>query len=177
MGIWLFDDFCVAFLFHDFGAWSFDSMKQLVMGDGGFVYIKDKDLMQQFIYETYLGLKSSSGFSNSIDTKWWEFDVDCSGRRSIINDIQGAMGVEQIKKIDGFIDRRKEIHNTYNIYYTREQQQHYTKNLKNIKKKKGRRTDRGSFDNTPPRRLRRTFLYIRRRFRTPSRFDTIRCGL
>ena len=71
----------------------------------------------------------------------------------------------------------KEIHNTYNIYYTREQQRHYTKNLKNITKKKGRRTDRESFDNTPPRRLRRTFLYIRRRFRTPSRFDTVRCGL
>ena len=32
---------------------------------------------------------------------------------------------------------QKEIHNTYNIYYTREQQQHYTKNLKNIMKKKG----------------------------------------
>ena len=30
---------------------------------------------------------------------------------------------------------QKEIHNTYNIYYTREQQQHYTKNLKNITKK------------------------------------------
>ena len=97
----------------DFGAWSFDSMKQLVMGDGGFVYIKDKKLVQKFIYETYLGLKSSSGFSNSIDTKWWEFDIDKPARRSIINDIQGAMGVEQIKKIDGFINRRKEIHNTY----------------------------------------------------------------
>ena len=97
----------------DFGVWSFDSMKQLVMGDGGLVYIKDENLVQQFIYETYLGLKSSSGFSNSIDTKWWEFDIDCPARRSIINDIQGAMGVEQIKKIDGFISRRKEIHNTY----------------------------------------------------------------
>lgn len=97
----------------DFGAWSFDSMKQLVMGDGGFVYIKDKKLVQKFMYETYLGLKSSSGFSNSIDVKWWEFDIDKPARRSIINDIQGAMGVEQIKKIDGFINRRKEIHNTY----------------------------------------------------------------
>ena len=97
----------------DFGAWSFDSMKQLVMGDGGLVYIKDKTLVQKFIYETYLGLKSSSGFSNSIDTKWWEFDIDCPARRSIINDIQGAMGIEQIKKIDGFITRRKEIHDIY----------------------------------------------------------------
>ncbi len=97
----------------DFGAWSFDSMKQVVMGDGGLVYIKDKTLVQKFIYETYLGLKSSSGFSNSIDTKWWEFDIDCPARRSIINDIQGAMGVEQLKKIDGFISRRKEIHDTY----------------------------------------------------------------
>ena len=93
----------------DIGLWSFDAMKILVMGDGGLVYCKDVDLAKRLDYETYLGLKSASGFSNSIDTKWWEFDVELPGRRVIINDITAAIGLEQLKKVDKFIQRRKEI--------------------------------------------------------------------
>ena len=97
----------------DVGVWSFDSMKQIVMGDGGLIYCKDKKDIKDIQQESYLGLMSSSGFSNSIDKKWWEFDVDRPGRRTIINDIQAAMGLEQLKKIDNFIEIRKNIHETY----------------------------------------------------------------
>ena len=37
--------------------------------------------------------------SNSIDKKWWEFEVSSPSRRSIINDITAAIGVEQLKKV------------------------------------------------------------------------------
>jgi len=99
--------------FGDIGLWSFDSMKQLVIGDGGMVYcknLKDKEKLDRL---TYLGLESKSGFSNSIDNKWWEFDVSSPSRRSITNDIQAAMGIEQLKKIDVQLDKRKIIHDTY----------------------------------------------------------------
>ena len=98
----------------DIGLWSFDAMKILVMGDGGLVYCKDLELAKRLDYEAYLGLKSASGFSNSIDTKWWEFDIELPGRRVIINDVTAAIGLEQLKKLDGFISRRKEIHTMYN---------------------------------------------------------------
>jgi len=98
----------------DIGLWSFDAMKILVMGDGGMVYCKDVDLAKRLEYEIYLGLKSLSGFSNTTDTKWWEFDIELPGRRVIINDIAAAIGLEQLKKIDNFISRRKEIHMMYN---------------------------------------------------------------
>ena len=32
-----------------------------------------------------------------------------------MNDIQSAIGVEQLKKVDSFISRRKEIHKKYNL--------------------------------------------------------------
>tara|TARA_R110001592_G_scaffold107600_1_gene301026 strand:- start:6992 stop:8116 length:1125 start_codon:yes stop_codon:yes gene_type:complete len=98
----------------DIGLWSFDAMKILVMGDGGLVYCKDVELAKRLDYEAYLGLKSASGFSNSIDTKWWEFDIELPGRRVIINDVTAAIGLEQLKKLDAFISRRKEIHTMYN---------------------------------------------------------------
>lgn len=97
----------------DFGVWSFDAMKILVAGDCGLIYSKRKRDMKTIKERCYLGLKSESGLSNSIDKKWWEFDVSHHGRRSIVNDITSAIGIEQLKKVDSFISRRKEIHNFY----------------------------------------------------------------
>ena len=88
-------------------------MKQLVIGDGGMVYCKDLKDKEKLDKLTYLGLESKSGFSNSIDNKWWEFDVSSPSRRSITNDIQAAMGIEQLKKIDVQLSKRKIINDTY----------------------------------------------------------------
>jgi aminotransferase len=99
--------------FGDIGLWSFDSMKQLVTGDGGMIYCADKNDKEKLDKLTYLGLESKSGFSNSIDNKWWEFDISSPSRRSITNDIQAAIGIEQLKKIDVQIENRKLIHDIY----------------------------------------------------------------
>lgn len=99
--------------FGNIGLWSFDAMKQLVMGDGGMIYCQDEEDRNRLDKLTYLGLESKSGFSNSIDKKWWEFDVSSPSRRSITNDIQAAMGIEQLKKIDAQLAKRKLIHDMY----------------------------------------------------------------
>jgi len=101
--------------FGDLGVWSFDAMKILVMGDGGLIYSKNKKYINKLERLTYLGLETPSGLSSNIDKKWWKFEVSTAGRRSVINDISSAIGVEQLKKVDGFIERRKEIHEMYNI--------------------------------------------------------------
>lgn len=97
----------------DFGTWSFDSMKIMVMGDAGLIYCKDKSDKELIENRIYLGLNTQSGFSNTQDNKWWEFDIEQPGNRSIINDITAAIGVEQLKKVDRFIGKRKEIHDYY----------------------------------------------------------------
>lgn len=96
----------------DIGLWSFDAMKQLVMGDGGLVFCKNLEDMKNLKQESYLGLISKSGFNNPKD-KWWEFDINKPGKRTIINDIQAAIGLEQLKKIDKSIKKRKKIHDIY----------------------------------------------------------------
>ena len=99
--------------FGDIGLWSFDSMKQLVMGDGGMIYCRDINDAKKLCKFTYLGMETKSGFSNSVDNKWWEFDISSPSRRSITNDIQAAMGIEQLKKIDTQLSKRQLIHDTY----------------------------------------------------------------
>jgi aminotransferase len=95
------------------GMWSFDAMKILVCGDGSMLYFNTKELAEQAEKLMYFGLENKSGFSNSIDAKWWEFDLSCYGHRSIMNDITASIALEQLKKLPGFIAKRKRIHDIY----------------------------------------------------------------
>jgi aminotransferase len=99
--------------FGNMGLWSFDPMKVITTGDGGVIYCKNKDLLKDIKYRTYLGLKSS-GSSNPVDKKWWEFDVTFPGSKYTMNDISAAIGVAQLKKVNDFLKIRKHIHETYN---------------------------------------------------------------
>lgn len=104
--------------FGDMGMWSFDSMKTLSTADGGMIYIKDPKLRIEAEELLYLGLpqKQKSGIDSSTDSNntWWEFEMNSPGRRAIMNNVTAAMGCVQLKKLDSFISRRKEI---YNLYY------------------------------------------------------------
>lgn len=97
----------------DMGMWSFDAMKILVCGDGSILYFSDPELKIKAEKWLYFGLESKSGFSNSIDKKWWEYNVSSFGHRAVMNDITAAMAVEQLKKLPGFIAKRKAIHEEY----------------------------------------------------------------
>lgn len=100
--------------FGDIGCWSFDSMKVISTGDGGMLYFRDKDLAERARRLVYLGMDSQSGLSSNKD-KWWEFKVqDLGARRSIMNDIAAGIGIEQLKKLGSFVDRRQNIISKYN---------------------------------------------------------------
>ena len=95
------------------GLWSFDAMKILVCGDGGMIYVRDADDLHALKQNMYLGLMSQSGFSNTVDSKWWEFQIDTFGRRSIMNDISCAIALVQLEKLPTFIEKRKHVAEIY----------------------------------------------------------------
>ena len=97
----------------DVGVWSFDAMKILVTGDGGMVYCRDAELARRAGRLLYMGLEDVSGFSNSVETRWWEFCVASPARRSITNDLAAAIGLDQLKQLPRFVARRAEIHRAY----------------------------------------------------------------
>lgn len=97
----------------DMGMWSFDAMKILVCGDGTMLYFKDPAVREYASKWLYFGLESKSGYSNTVDKKWWEFEVSCFGHRAIMNDVTAAMALEQLKKLPSFIERRREISAQY----------------------------------------------------------------
>ncbi|OIR23721.1 DegT/DnrJ/EryC1/StrS family aminotransferase [Bathymodiolus thermophilus thioautotrophic gill symbiont] len=100
----------------DMGMWSFDAMKTLSTADGGMMYIKNFNKRIEAEESLYLGLpvKSKSGLDSSSDNaNWWEFEMNRTGRRAIMNNVTAAMGLSQLNKLDDFINRRKNIHAKY----------------------------------------------------------------
>lgn len=101
--------------FGDIEVWSFDAMKIITTGDGGMMYIRDTELADRARKMLYLGTDTQSGLSSNTG-KWWEFGVEIEGaRRSVMNDLAAAMGLEQLKKLEGFISRRQQLYLRYDI--------------------------------------------------------------
>ncbi len=101
----------------DMGTWSFDAMKTLCTGDGGMIFLRTPELVEAAKEDLYLGLpnKQKSGMDSSATgaASWWEFEVTRPGRRAIMNNIAGAIGLTQMQKLDGFLARRRSIYERY----------------------------------------------------------------
>lgn len=99
----------------EIGLWSFDAMKILCTGDGGMMYFRYPEMRAKAESMAWLCTKNKSGISTD-DEDWWQVSIDGVGHRILMNDITAAIGLEQLKKLPGFIARRKEIHRMYNKY-------------------------------------------------------------
>ncbi|MBU1863269.1 MAG: DegT/DnrJ/EryC1/StrS family aminotransferase [Candidatus Omnitrophica bacterium] len=100
----------------DLGCFSFDAMKILCVGDGGALVVNRPDLIDRAQEYRYLGIKNQKSGIDSFkakNTKWWEIDLGRTSGRYISNDIASAIGRVQLKKLSGFIARRKEIWGRY----------------------------------------------------------------
>ncbi len=101
----------------DAGFFSFDAMKTLSTGDGGAIVIKNKAYYDKLISLRYLGLapKKTSGIDSfkEKEKQWWEIELDSISNRFLMNDIAAAIGIEQLKKLESFIEKRKMIWNSY----------------------------------------------------------------
>lgn len=99
------------------GAFSFDAMKTLVMGDGGALVIRDRAVRERAKALRYLGFAHTT--TSGLDAlkkgtdRWWEFEVDEPSGRFISNDVLAAVGRCQLKRLPDFIARRKRIWEAY----------------------------------------------------------------
>ncbi|AUS81211.1 DegT/DnrJ/EryC1/StrS family aminotransferase [Actinoalloteichus sp. AHMU CJ021] len=95
----------------DIGVWSFDFGKVVVAGDGAILHARDPELVERGRKLAYLGLEQTSGYSqaNQTNTRWWEYEISSFSRRSVMNDIQAAIGTVQLGRLQEFLDRRRRI--------------------------------------------------------------------
>ena len=98
----------------DFVCYSFDAMKLVTCGEGGAAVIKDKHLREKFKEFSYLGLpaKQKSGLDVAKDGRkagWWEYELTCLGRRSVMSDLAAGLGLSQMSSIESKLQCRRDL--------------------------------------------------------------------
>ena len=91
----------------DISILSFHPVKHMTTGEGGAITTNSKE-----IYEKLLTLRSH-GMVKTPEMKPWEYEMRELGFNYRITDIQCALGLSQLKKLDNFIARRIQLAKKY----------------------------------------------------------------
>ncbi len=91
---------------------SFHAVKQLTTGEGGMVLTNDHDLYEKLVFFRSHGITRNIKYMKETEGPWY-YEMHELGYNYRLTDIQSALGTSQLKKLDKFIARRKEIAKMY----------------------------------------------------------------
>jgi len=100
-------------LFGDFGCFSFYVTKNVITGEGGIVLAKDESLAARIKVLALHGM-SKDAWKRFSDSGWVHYQVIEAGFKYNMMDIQAALGIHQLKRVEKNWERRREIWNRYN---------------------------------------------------------------
>jgi dTDP-4-amino-4,6-dideoxygalactose transaminase len=100
--------------FSDGAAFSFYATKNLCTGEGGMVTTNDDELAEKIKINTLHGISKDVYDRYSKKGASWYYDVVTPGFKYNMPDINAAMGIEQLKKLEDMQLKRKEIEEKYN---------------------------------------------------------------
>lgn len=95
---------------------SFHPNKNITTGEGGMVCTPDESLAEEVSLLKFHGM-SREAWKRFAASGSPNYDIMMPGFKYNMMDIQAAIGIHQLPKLDGFIDRRKEIAEQYNAAF------------------------------------------------------------
>ena len=95
----------------DVSIFSFHPVKHITTGEGGAVTTNSKE-----IYKKVLNLRNH-GMVKEPNMLPWEYEMRELGFNYRITDFQCALGLSQLKRLDSFLDRRRELAKRYNLAF------------------------------------------------------------
>jgi len=99
--------------FGDISCFSFDSIKTITCGEGGAVACADPEVAEIIRQKRLLGIDKKSHASTSWKDRTWLFEVKTQGFRYHMSNINAAIGLAQLRKVESFIERRRFICKKY----------------------------------------------------------------
>jgi len=97
----------------DIACFSFDSIKNITCGEGGAIACHDADLAERLRRKRTLGIDRSAAPTPDGAPPSWQFEVATGGFRYHMSNINAAIGLVQLARLDGFLARRREICRQY----------------------------------------------------------------
>lgn len=97
----------------DMTTFSFHPVKPITTGEGGMIVTDNKEFYQKMMLFRSHGITRNENLMTRNDGSWFYQQLDL-GYNYRITDIQCALGCSQMKKLDRFLARRKEIVARYN---------------------------------------------------------------
>ncbi|MHB9095482.1 MAG: UDP-4-amino-4,6-dideoxy-N-acetyl-beta-L-altrosamine transaminase [Eubacteriales bacterium] len=91
---------------------SFHPVKNITTGEGGMVTTNDQRFYKRLIsFRTHGITREKTELSENHGP--WYYEMNCLGYNYRLTDVQAALGISQLAKIDRFLQRRKEIAGRY----------------------------------------------------------------
>jgi perosamine synthetase len=99
----------------DIACFSFHAVKNLATADGGMVTTDVPEIHSRLLKLRWMGISKDTWAREENDKRYsWYYNVEEVGYKYHMNDINAALGLVQLKKLDMMNDRRREISEKYN---------------------------------------------------------------
>ena len=111
----------------DLAIFSFHPVKHIACGEGGMITTNNEELHKNLLkLRTHGIVKDTQNYTNSIELAGgkdeypgWYMEMQTLGYNYRLTDFQAALGLSQLKRADGAIERRREIAELYNEAFSK----------------------------------------------------------